>query len=171
MNALVTGAPAGTALAVARALTTAGGPVTLVSSDTAGLLAALDAPGMTGVDVLWADPASPAGCDDAVVHRRLVHATPEALVLAVDDPAEFALGAALARRLPGVPWVVAGGTAAAVADAATALATELGEDTLWALVPGTDPSAVEHRLTDLREAAAARPAPLAAAPALGSCAH
>jgi hypothetical protein len=103
VNALVVGAPLGAAGALARDLLAldAGAPVTVLSGDRAGLLAALERPGLS--EVLWADPAEPETCDDAVVHRQLLHGAPDVVVAAVDGPADWSLAERVARRLPGVP--------------------------------------------------------------------
>lgn len=179
MNCLLAGAPAGTTLDVAAALLTAdpGAPVTLLSDDTAGLLAVLDRPELTGSEVLWADPGSPATVDDALVHRRMLHGRPDVVVVVVDDQPdrEWALGTILLPRLAGTPLLVTGAAAAALEPRLTALLGELadgdGHAPACAVVPGTDPDAV---LAEAARLVRATPVPEvdAGAPLLhGHCAH
>jgi hypothetical protein len=175
VNALLVGDPAGTAGRVAAELVAfAAGPVTLVSQDTAGLLAALDQPELASCDVLWADPAQPGSCDDAVVHRQMLHGAPEGVVVAVDtadDPA-WSLGAQLWRRLIGVPLLVTGPSADGVRARLNDLGAELGrearEELQWQLVPGAGSAVLEHWIA-LLAAATDRPARVAAVPSGHAC--
>lgn len=178
MNTVVVGAPLGTAGALTRALLAArpGGAVTLLSGDASGLVAALDEPGVG--ELLWADPGDPGTCDEALVHRQLLHGAPAAVVVAVDRDRDgsWELGEQVARRLPDVPLLLTGPAAAAAGDRLAALATELreaaGRAVPTALLPGADPAAVLGRLLELAAAAAARPALVPARPlGHGHCPH
>lgn len=180
VNALVVGDPAGTAGAAAAELLAAGesSPVTLVSQDTAGLLAAVDDPALASCDVLWADPAQPGSCDDAVVHRQMLHGVPDGLVVAVDatDDPSWSLGSQLWRRLPGVPLLVTGpaaeGLRARLAELSAELERESGAEPSWQIIPGTGSAPVLEHWAALTLAASDRPAPVAAV-AFGHscCAH
>jgi hypothetical protein len=175
VNVLVIGAPLGAAGALARELPAGGesAPVTLLSSDRAGLLAALDRPGLP--EVVWADPAEPATCDDAVVHRQLLHGTPDAVVAAVDGPADWSLAEQVARRLPGVPLLLTGPGAGTVGGSFAALVAELaelsGRDPLHAVVADGDGTALRERLATLVAAADRSPLPPAGHAGPGHCAH
>jgi hypothetical protein len=182
VDALLVGSPAGTAgRAAAELVAFAPGPVTLVSQDSAGLLGALDRPDLASCDGLWADPAQLGSCDDAVVHRQLLHGAPEGegegegvAVDIADDPA-WSLGAQLWRRLIGVPLLVMGpsadGVRARLNDLGTELCWEAGEKLQWQLVSGADSAVLEHWLR-LLAAATDRPARVAAVPSRhGCCAH
>jgi hypothetical protein len=163
VNCLVAGSPAGTALELAAALLAADpeAPVTLLSDDTEGLLAVLDRPGLARCEVLWADAASPATVDDALVHRRMLHGRPDVVVVVVDElsadaaagGSAWAMASVLAPRLSGTPLVVTGTGAAAVESALAALLDDLTEATgqapACAVVPGCDPDAVVGRATEL----------------------
>lgn len=170
MNALVVGPPTEGALAVARMLNAAGGPLTLVSSDSDGLLAALDDPALAGVDVLWADPSSGESCDDAIVHRRMLHPAPDGVVLVIDDRADWALAAEIVRRLPDVPWVATGTGVASVADEVAAFRAGRDDGDLSDVVPGAEPGVIGDRLAALRAEALSRPAP-EVLPRTGTCCH
>ena len=179
MNCLLAGRPSGSTLGVARALLASApqAPVTLMSDDTQGLLAVLDEPGLTGCEVLWADAASPATLDDALVHRRMLHGGPDVVVIAVDEASERdrALVAALVPRLSGAPLVLTGHGATILGPEAVALLHGSTDDDAAAepapieIVAGDDPRAVLARAARLlREA----PAHRAEAPLLrGHCAH
>lgn len=174
MNAVVVGAPLGAAGALARALAAAepGAPVTLVSGDGPALLAALDEPGLG--EVLLVDHSVPATCDQALVHRQLLHGAPEVLVVGVEGTDDgWALGELVAQRFPQVPLLVTGPGAMAAADCVAALAAAReaeGLPPLTDVLPGVDPGEVQHRLRAL-SAAGARAALSRAARAAPSCCH
>jgi hypothetical protein len=174
VNCLVAGRPHGAALAIAGAVLASvpDAPVTLMSDDTPGLLAALDRPELGGAEVLWADPSVPGTVDDALVHRRMLHGRPDVVVAVVDAEQGAAdLATVLAPRLGGTPLVLTGDGAAAAASAIRALLEEAGgEGTAPAVVPGHDAAAVLRVATDLVRRAvrpADDPAPLLS----GHCAH
>ncbi|UOY02268.1 hypothetical protein [Blastococcus sp. PRF04-17] len=182
MNCLLVGNPGGTTADVARAVVEAAPeqPVTLLSDDTDGLLRLLGEPGLSGCECLWADPAVPATVDDALVHRRLLHGSPEVVVLVVDRTPEdggsaWALGELLVARLTRAPLLVTGLAAAALAPRVAAALSELTDDGAvrppCAVVPGNDPSEVLRRAADLlRSVAVPRNDP--ATPLLsGHCGH
>jgi hypothetical protein len=182
VNCLLAGAPAGTTLDMARVLLAAdpAAPVTLLSDDTEGLLAVLDQPGLTRCEVLWADAASPATVDDALVHRRMLHGPPDVVIVVVDEQpgageAAWTLGAVLVPRLFGTPLVVTGSGVAALAPVVTAflegLADEVGQALACVVVPGCDPDVVLRQAADLVRTSPAPQAVAAGPPAHGHCAH
>lgn len=159
MNCLLAGAPTGTAIGVARALLAAspGSPVTVLSDDTEGVLRVLDEPGLGGCEVLWADPATPATVDDALVYRRMLHGRPDVVVVVADgqpvggDPWRF--GGVLVPRLSGTPLVITGAAAAELEPRVVADLAALDAAPPHVFVPGHDPGAVLHRAAELRRAA------------------
>jgi hypothetical protein len=181
MNCLLVGAPGGTTAGVARALVEAAPehPVTLLSDDTDGMLRLLDEPGLGGCECLWADAATPATVDDALVHRRMLHGRPDVVVLVVDrapeeGPSAWALGRLLLPRLAGTPLVVTGPAAADLAPLVATTLQAAADDAAvppYAVVPGDDPVEILHRAAELLRSLPA-PAPDASAPLLaGHCGH
>jgi hypothetical protein len=169
VNCLLVGRPTGTTLDIAGALLAADpeAPVTLLSDDTEGLLDVLDRPGLTRCEVLWADAASPATVDDALVHRRMLHGPPDVVVIVVDEPSDSACAFAtvLAPRLSGAPLVVTGHRAASVGSEVVALLPDAADEAGLAprslgIVAGHDPRAVLDRAAQLvREAPAPKAEP------------
>jgi hypothetical protein len=182
MNCLLAGAPTGTTVDLARALlaATPDAPLTLLSDDTDGMLRLLDEPGLGDCECLWADAASPASVDDALVHRRMLHGRPDVVVVVVDrTPAEgspaWTFGELLVPRLSGTPLVVSGRAAAAIAPDVEATLRALADDDagvpLHAVVPGDDPTEVLTRAAELLRSLPT-PSPDGSAPLLaGHCGH
>ena len=181
MNCVVAGRPAGTTLAVAGALrsVTPAAPVTLLSDDTAGLLAALDRPELAGCEVLWADAAVPSTVDDALVHRRMLHGRPDVVLVVVDrSPADgstaWTFGELLAPRLAGTPLVVTGlaaaGLAGQVADVLRGTDGDRAEPP-HVVVPGDDAAEILRRTTEFLRSLPEPATEPAASLLAGHCGH